>query len=37
MEGPMATKPRTLGWSKWTIILVIILLILVLGMVYLAY
>ena len=33
----MATKPQTLGWSVWTLILGIILLILVLGMVYLAY
>jgi hypothetical protein len=32
----MATKPQTLGWSVWTVILVIVLLILVLGIVYLA-
>jgi hypothetical protein len=33
----MATKPQTLGWSVWTVVLIIALLILVLGMVYLAY
>ena len=33
----MATKPQTLGWSTWTIVFVIVLLILVAGFVYLAY
>lgn len=33
----MATKPQTLGWPVWTVVLVIVLLVLVLGMVYLAY
>ena len=33
----MATKPQTLGWSMWTIVFVIVLLILVAGFVYLAY
>jgi hypothetical protein len=33
----MATKPQTPGWSVWTIALLIVLLIFVLGMVYLAY
>jgi hypothetical protein len=37
MEEPMATEPQTLGWSAWSIVLVIILLILVVGMMYLAY
>jgi len=37
MEEPMAIKPQTLGWSAWTVVLVIVLLILVLGLVYLAY
>ena len=37
MEEPMVTKPQTLGWSAWTVVLVIVLLILVLGLVYLAY
>jgi hypothetical protein len=33
----MAIKAQTLGWSVWTIILLVVLLILVAGMVYLAY
>lgn len=33
----MATTPETLGRSVWTTIFVIVLLILVLGIVYLAY
>ena len=33
----MATKSQTLGSSVWTLVMVIILLILVVGMVYLAY
>jgi hypothetical protein len=37
MEVPMAMKPHTLGWSVWTVVLVIVLLTVVLGMVYLAY
>lgn len=33
----MATTPQTLGWSVWTIVVIVMLLILVAGMVYLAY
>jgi len=33
----MATKRQTLGWSTWTLAFVLLLLIVVLGLVYLAY
>jgi hypothetical protein len=33
----MATPLRTLGWSTWTVVLIVVLLILVGGMLYLAY
>ena len=37
MEEPMASEPQALGWSAWTIILVVVLVFLVLGVAYLAY
>jgi hypothetical protein len=37
MEEPMAIKPQTLGWSVWTVVLFIVLLIVVVGLVYFAY
>lgn len=33
----MATKLRTLGWTTWTVVLIVVLLILVAGLFYSAY
>jgi hypothetical protein len=33
----MVTKPKTLGWSIWTIVFVVVLLLLALGVFYVAY